>query len=107
MQAKDEATNLTLARRPQHFGRVAFPWTPVAAVVIEPSVTLVSERFSRSGERDRLAPFARFDVASSYQFNDIWKATLRLENLTNARYQDVYNFGTTGRAAYAGLTATW
>jgi outer membrane cobalamin receptor len=36
-----------------------------------------------------------------------WKASLRFENITNARYQDVYNFGTTGRAVYAGLTATW
>jgi len=86
---------------------VPLTWTPLPALMIEPSVTMVSERFSRSGERDRLAPFARFDVASSYQFNETWKATLRVENIANARYQDVYNFGTTGRAAYAGLTATW
>ncbi len=107
LQAKDEATNLTLQRRPQHTGRVALQWTPVSALLIEPSVTMVSERFSSTGERNRLAPFARFDVASSYRLNETWKATLRVENITNARYQDVYNFGTTGRAAYAGLTATW
>jgi vitamin B12 transporter len=107
LQAKDEATNLTLQRRPQHTGRLALQWTPWSSLTIEPSVTLVSERFSRSGERDRLAPYARFDVTSSYRFNEMWKATLRLENITNAKYQDLYNFSTTGRAAYAGLTATW
>lgn len=107
LHAKDAATNLTLQRRPQHTGRVALQWTPLPKLLIEPSVTFVSERFSRSNERDRLSPFARFDLASSYEFNDTWKATLRLENITNAKYQDVYNFGTTGRAIYGGLTATW
>ncbi len=107
LHAKDEATNLTLQRRPQHTGRLALQWTPLPQLLIEPSVTFVSERFSRSNERDRLAPYARFDVASSYQFNETWKASVRLENITNAKYQDVYNFGTTGRAIYAGLTATW
>ncbi len=107
LHAKDEATNLTLQRRPQHTGRFALQWTPIPQLMVEPSVTVASERFSRSSERDRLAPYARFDVASNYQINDIWKASLRVENITNARYQDVYNFGTTGRAAYAGLSATW
>jgi vitamin B12 transporter len=107
LHAKDEATNLTLQRRPQHTGRLALQWTPLPQLLIEPSVTLVSERFSRSNERDRLAPYARFDMAATYQFNETWKASLRVENITNAKYQDVYNFGTTGRAVYAGLTATW
>jgi vitamin B12 transporter len=105
--AKDEATNLTLQRRPMHTGRVALQWTPLASILIEPSVTLVSGRFSGNNETSRLAPYARFDLASTYQFNPTWKASLRFENLTNAKYQDVLNFGTTGRAAYAGLTATW
>lgn len=107
LHAKDDATNLTLQRRPQHTGRAALQWTPLPKLMIEPSVTLVSERFSRSNERDKLSPFARFDVATSYQINETWKASLRVENITNAHYQDVYNFGTTGRAAYGGLTATW
>lgn len=107
LHAKDDATNLTLQRRPQHVGRFALQWNPIPALTIEPSVVLVSERFSRSGERDRLAPYARFDVAAAYRFNDTWRAHARIENIADARYQEVYNFGTTGRAFYAGLTATW
>jgi vitamin B12 transporter len=107
LHAKDEATNRTLARRPLHSGRLALQWTPLPQLMIEPSVTLVSERFSGANELDRLAPFARFDVAASYQINETWKTSLRVENITNAKYQEVLNFGTTGRAVYAGLTATW
>jgi vitamin B12 transporter len=107
LHAKDEATNLTLQRRPQHVGRVALQWTPTPQWLVEPSVMLASERFSQSGERQRLAPYARIDVLASYRFNETWKVHARIENITGAKYQDVYNFGTTGRAVYSGVTATW
>jgi vitamin B12 transporter len=31
----------------------------------------------------------------------------RGENILNEHYQEVFNFGTTGPAAYAGFNATW
>jgi vitamin B12 transporter len=43
----------------------------------------------------------------SYQLNDNLGFYVRAENLTDARYQEVANYGTTGRAIYAGLNATW
>jgi vitamin B12 transporter len=107
LDARDATTNLTLARRPRHLGRIALQITPAPGWLIEPSVVLVSERFSAANERNRLAPYARFDVAAEYRFNDTWRAHARVENITNARYQEVFNYGTTGRAFYAGLTATW
>jgi vitamin B12 transporter len=107
LHAKDSSTNLTLQRRPQHAGRMGLHISPMPGWIIEPSVTVASERFSQSGERQRLAPFARFDVLTSYKLTDNLKIHARVENITNARYQDVYNFGTSGRAVYGGLTATW
>jgi vitamin B12 transporter len=107
LHAKDATTKLTLARRPEQSGRLALQWTPLPQLLIEPSVTFVSKRFSASNERDRLAPYLRFDLAASYQLNDTWKASLRLENISDTRYEEVRNFGTTGRAFYAGLKTTW
>lgn len=107
LHAKDRITNLTLARRPQHIGRIGLQITPYAGLMIEPSVTMVSERFSGIGEVNRLAPYARFDVHAEYAINATYKVHGRIENLTNARYQEVYNYGTTGRAYYAGMSATW
>jgi vitamin B12 transporter len=107
LHAKDSVTNLTLARRPQHTGRITLHWSPLPQWSIEPTVTFASERFSQTGERQRLAPYARLDVLTAYKITDNLKAHVRVENVTNARYQDVYNFGTSGRAYYAGLTATW
>jgi vitamin B12 transporter len=107
LQAKDSITNLTLARRPQHSGRLAFQITPTAQWLIEPSITMLSARFSGNNETNRLAPYARLDIYTEYRFDQTWKSYARIENITNARYQEVYNYGTTGRAFYAGLSATW
>jgi vitamin B12 transporter len=107
LHAKDRATGLTLQRRPQHAGRVGLTLTPTADWTIEPTASFASERFSQSGERQRLAPYARIDVLTTYRITENIKAHLRVENLTNARYQDVYNFGTAGRSFYGGLTMTW
>ncbi len=107
LQAKDVITNLTLARRPQHSGRLAFQITPTPKWLIEPSITMVSGRFSGNNETNRLAPYARLDIYTEYRFDQTWKTYARVENVTNARYQEVYNYGTTGRAFYVGLGATW
>ena len=42
-----------------------------------------------------------------YSLNATWRAFVRVENITNTRYQEVLNFGTTGRALYGGFNATW
>ncbi|CAN1547688.1 BtuB Outer membrane cobalamin receptor protein [Rhabdaerophilaceae bacterium] len=107
LHAKDRSTNLTLPRRTPHSGRVALQITPLPGLTIEPSVTMTSARFSSANERAKLAPFARLDILAEYSVNGTYKVHARAENLTNARYEDVQNYGTTGRAFYGGLTATW
>lgn len=105
--ARDSQTDLRLARRPEHQGRVALTLTPFAGLTVEPSVLFVGEQFSAPRERQRLAPYARLDVHASYRFNAGLELYARGENLTNARYQEVYTYGAAGRSAYAGLRATW
>lgn len=107
LNAKDEGTGLTLQRRPEHLGRVAVAVTPLAGLLIEPRVTFVSRRFSASGERQPLPRYARLDVYAEYKLDESWRAFVRVENLTDTRYQEVLNYGTTGRAAYAGLSVSW
>lgn len=107
LDARDKRTDRLLARRAPHSARFALQITPTSQILIEPSVVVMSHRFSGNNETQRLAPFARFDIRAQYQWNETWRAHIRAENVTNARYQDVFNYGTTGRAIYAGLAATW
>ena len=107
LQAKDRQTGLALARRPEHTGKFGLTITPYVGWTLEPTLTLISKRFSSTNETERLAPYARLDALLTYRVNDRVDVYLRGENLTNARYQEVTNFGTTGRALYAGVKGTW
>jgi vitamin B12 transporter len=87
--------------------RVGFILTPVAGLKIEPTVILVDERYSYRNEDGRLAPYARLDIYADYRINDTFSVYARAENLTDAKYQEVLDYGTAGRSFYAGLKATW
>lgn len=112
--AQDDKTHLALLRRPQHQGMVSLVYSGIERVEIEPRLYLTGHRAdsywddaSFSSVRTRLAPYARFDLRTSYKLTDTVTAYLRAENLTNAHYQDVYNYGITGRAFYLGAKASW
>ncbi len=107
LEAFDEDTDLRLARRPEHQGRLGLAITPAKGLSIEPSIVFVGSRFSSPNEVYELAPYARFDVYADYKLNDTFSIYARAENLTDAEYQEVYNYGTAGRSFYAGLRATW
>ncbi len=107
LRAKDLATGRTLARRPESVGKLGLAVTPIENLTIEPSMTLVSKRFSGNNQTQPLKPYARFDMHVNYKINQSYDVYVRGENLNNARYQEVANYGTTGRAVYAGMKATW
>lgn len=107
LRAIDRTTRLTLARRPAHSAKLGLVITPFAKWSFEPTLTLVSKRYSGTNETQRLAPYARLDMLVTYKPRESLELYLRGENLNNARYQEVWNYGTTGRAVYAGMKTTW
>lgn len=107
LDAIDERTGLRLARRPAHQARLSLAFTPLPKLSIEPTLVVVGERYSAPRQGSRLSPYARLDMRVSYQLNDNLGFYVRAENLTDVRYQEVANYGVTGRAIYAGLNATW
>lgn len=107
LRAKDLGTDLTLQRRPEYTGRVGVAITPIPGLLIEPRVTFVAKRYSGSNETLRIPAYGRFDIYTEYRLDEHWRIFARGENLTDARYQEVLNYGTTGRAGYAGFNVTW
>ncbi|MEO6947899.1 MAG: TonB-dependent receptor [Nitrobacter sp.] len=107
LHAKDLSTGLTLARRPEHLARIALSYNPTPEWLIEPRILMVSDRFSSAGERSPLAAYTRVDLYTEYKIDNNWKVFARGENIFNAYYQEVLNYGTTGPAVYGGLHATW
>ncbi len=54
-----------------------------------------------------LAPYAKLDFLANYKVNDNLTMFGRIENLTDARYEEVYNYGVAGRSYYAGISYSW
>jgi vitamin B12 transporter len=107
LHAIDLSNGAILARRPKNLARFALTITPTDKWTIEPRVTTVSKRYSSANQVGQVDAYTRVDLYSEYRLDANWKVFARGENILNAHYQEVLNFGTTGPAAYAGVNATW
>jgi vitamin B12 transporter len=103
-----------LLRRPEQQGSFALTYTPTEKLTIEPFVTYVGRQVDAarapgtfSSFRKTLAPYATLGIRTEYALTPNLKFYVRGENLTNARYQEIYNYGTVGRSVYGGIRATW
>lgn len=88
-----------LLRVPEHSGSVTLDWSGGnwrGALTVRGE----SDQDDAGGVRDGFV-IGRF--AGGYQLTDAVELTLRVENLTDERYQEVLGYGETGRAAYAGV----
>jgi vitamin B12 transporter len=107
LHAIDLSTGLVLARRPKNLARFTLTITPTDRWLIEPRILTVSKRFSSAGQSSQVDAYTRVDLYTEYKIDKNWKVFARGENILNEHYQEVFNFGTTGPAAYAGFNATW
>jgi vitamin B12 transporter len=107
LDARDATTDEKLARRPVNQGKLALALTPLDRLTIEPVLYLVGARFSSPKQQLKLAPYARLDLNVNYKIDERFTVFGRAENLTNAHYQEIATYGTTGRAFYAGVKAAW
>lgn len=97
--AQNGQTGARLLRVPEHSGSVTLDWSDGdwrGALTVRGE----SDQDDAGGVRDGFV-IGRF--VGGYQLTDTVELTLRVENLTDERYQEVLGYGETGRAAYAGV----
>ncbi len=107
LRAQDLANRRELARRPRNEGRIALAITPWRDLTIEPALIVVDRRYSGANQNQKLKAYARLDILADYRLNETFTAFVRAENLTDAKYQEVRDYGTAGRSFYGGIRATW
>jgi vitamin B12 transporter len=103
-------TGLQLLRVPMNSGAIELDFTGIDKLEIKPRLLLVGPAYDtnfQTAGRVTLSAYARLDLIANYRFNDDYTAYVRAENLTDARYETVYNYGTPGVSVYAGLTHSW
>jgi vitamin B12 transporter len=100
VDAIDVATGARLPRIPKHSGTIAARAAPLDG--LELSLSL----FLNGRESDVPAPnaaFARLDLRAALRLSDAVELYGRVENATDADYQDVSGFGEPGRTAFTGV----
>lgn len=101
--AVDNSTGLTLLRAPEHTGSATLFWErgrlDAALTVRAESEQLDVVGFG-TGEREG---FATADLAVGFDLSEQVRLTARIENLTDAHYQEAAGYGQPGRAAYVGI----
>ena len=106
--ARNTGNNTQLLRVPYNQASISAVYTGIPSLEIEPRLVLVGPRqdgnFIAGGDVT-LAGYFRLDLIATYRISDMFTTYLRFENLTNANYQEIYNYGVAGRSVYAGLTA--
>ena len=111
LHAVDSVTGLQLLRRPKHKGFVSLVYTGIPKIQIEGRITFVGSRIDIANDfpyaRVRMAPFAKLDGRISYQVSEKISLFARIENATNARYQEIRDYGVAGRSFYAGARIVW
>jgi vitamin B12 transporter len=109
LDARDLDTDTPLLQRPRNKGALSLIYDGVAKLELESRLTLVGSRldYGMTTPSVTLAPYAKLDFLANYKFNDNFAMFGRVENVTDARYQEVYNYGTAGRSYYAGVSYSW
>ena len=106
LDARDLDLGTALARRPRNSGSLALSYTGRSGLEATLAATFVGDRFNKAKEVEPLPAYTRLDLSLAYPLNEHTRLFGRVENLTNARYQDPGGYNAAGLSAYAGLTWT-
>ena len=97
-----------LYRQPHNLVVASLVFSGVPNLEIEPRFTWVDQRLDLNFPTPvTLKSYGKLDMRANYKVDDHLSVFARLENINDARYEEVYNFGTAGRSVYAGLKYVW
>ena len=99
---------LDLIRRPRHQGSLTIDWTPERGPEVSLGLRRVGARedvdfTAFPSERVTLDAYTLARIAVTWNVADRMRLFGRIENLFDAEYEEVLDFGTAGRAAYLGV----
>lgn len=99
-KAIDRTTGLALVRVPKDVANVTATVRPVDRLSLSLGVRYTG---AEQDVRARLDDWVRVDLRASWSLTDKIDLFARIENLFDAKYQEVYGYGTPGLSAYAGV----
>ena len=111
-KSRDDTTGLLRLRLPRNKGSVNINYNFLEHANINLNVLVVGDRAdldfsSFPFNRVTLPGYTVVNLAGSYEVNRYLKTYLRIDNLFNKQYQEVFGFGTSGIAAFGGIRLSY
>ncbi len=111
-KSRDDTTGLLRLRLPRNKGSVNINYNFLEHANINLNVLVVGDRvdmdFSSFPFRHVTVPgYTVVNLAGSYEVNQYMKTYVRIDNLFNKQYQEVFGFGTSGIAAFGGIRVSY
>lgn len=104
----DETTNLELLRRPSQQASAELALRPVASVQLSLGGRFVGVRQDLDAvnfARKEMAPYFVARAAARWNMGNTYRVVARIENLLDARYEEIDGYGTPGRSVFVGVGA--
>jgi vitamin B12 transporter len=92
-----------LARRPKDTANLTADYVWPIKLKTDVAVRYASSSFDDDAHTILLKSYTLLDLRAAYPINDTLELYGRIENLTDQHYETVYQYGTLGRAVYAGV----
>jgi vitamin B12 transporter len=106
VKAQNQLTGKALPRRPRHSVSLAADWTtPLHDLTLGFDLHMVGDSFDDAGNFTALDGYGLATLRASLPVTETIALFGRVENIGDVTYQTAAGYGTTGRAAYAGVRA--
>jgi vitamin B12 transporter len=114
MESEKKNPSEPLLRRPRNRTSLTLTYIGIPRLEVDGRITFVSRAIDKDFNSATyptpvvaLDSYLKLDAIANYKIDQNKSAFLRAENLTNVRYEELYNYGTAGRSFYAGLRVNW
>ena len=108
LTATNRLTGKDLPRRPRHMASVSADWTtPLQGLAVGADLRMVGDSFDDRGNFTALDGYGLVTLRASVPLGEHLELYGRVENVTDAQYQTVANYGNYGRSAYGGVRVKW
>ncbi|PPC75952.1 hypothetical protein WH50_09550 [Pokkaliibacter plantistimulans] len=102
----NEEDSTALLRQPWHEGSVYVDYK-LAGLPAAINTGIVYKGQRDDSGSHHLPSYTVVNVSGRYDLNPTWQLTARVENLFDREYEELYGYGTQGRALYVGVNAAF
>ncbi len=96
-----------LIYRPKHTGGASLNIKPLEKLNVNLNAQCVGKRYRNADNSESMSAYTLFNFAASYDVMDWLKIFGRVENLTDKKYQSIYQYGEPGIGFYGGIKVTF